>query len=405
MRQSYSGATWWLGAAGAIREAELCASVRECARRSGAVRNMYVDDNQNDTRPRVVIVGAGFGGLEAARALRHAPVQITVIDQTNHHVFQPLRYQVATAELSPGASAHQFTACCATRTTSRCFWAKVTGVDVARRVVDEIGHREVPYDLLVLAAGAGQSYFGHDEWAHHAPGLTTISDATAIRQHILLAFEAAEMERDSEAQRVLMTLVVVGGGSTGVELARKALRADVWHIDPTSAQVVLVEVLGRILPTFSPHLAKRAARMLARLSVTVRTWAPVEHVDAGGVVIAGHRLAVRTVIWAVGVHASPAGTWLGAAMSRAGRVQVAADLHVPNHPDIFVIGDTASVRQDRHPATVPRRSPSREAGMWRGPVRRARPPLCLRDPSAITTVARWRRSGAHMRSAPSAMSN
>ncbi len=318
------------------------------------MRNMYMDEHLNDTRRRVVIVGAGFGGLEAARALRHAPVQVTVIDQTNHHVFQPLLYQVATAELSPADISAPIRSVLRHQENAEVLLGQVTGVDVARHVV-EIGRNDVSYDELVLATGAGQSYFGHDEWARYAPGLKTISGATAIRQRILLAFEAAEMERDPDAQRALMTFVVVGGGPTGVELAgaiadlaRNALRAEFRHIDPTSAQVIMVEALDRILPTFSPRLAKSAARMLARLGVTVRTWAPVEQVDASGVVIAGRRLAARTVIWAAGVHASPAGEWLGAAMDRAGRVKVAGDLSVPNYPNIFVIGDTASVRQDGH---------------------------------------------------------
>jgi len=319
------------------------------------MRNVQVGDSQNDTRPRIVIVGAGFGGLEAARALRHAPVQVTVIDQTNHHVFQPLLYQVATAELSPADISAPIRSVLRRQRNTEVLLGKVTGVDVARRVV-EIGRHEVPYDMLVLATGAAQSYFGHEEWERYAPGLKTTSDATAIRQRILLAFEAAEMERDSAAQRALMTFVVVGGGPTGVELAgaiaelaRKALRADFRHIDPASAQVVLVEALGRILPTFSPRLASRAVRMLTRLGVTVRTWAPVEHVDANGVVIDGHRLPARTVIWAAGVRASPAGAWLGAATDRAGRVVVSGDLSVLRHPEIFVIGDTASVRQGGHP--------------------------------------------------------
>jgi NADH dehydrogenase len=319
------------------------------------MRNLNVDDKQTATRPRVVIVGAGFGGLEAARALRHTPVHVTVIDQTNHHVFQPLLYQVATAELSPADISAPIRSVLRHQHNAEVLLGKVTGIDVARHVV-EIGPHGVSYDLLVLATGAGQSYFGHEEWAHYAPSLKTTGDATAIRQRILLAFEAAEMERDPEEQRALMTFVIVGGGPTGVELAgaiaelaRTALRADFRHIDPASAQVVLVEALDRILPSFSPHLAKRAARVLARLGVTVRTWAPVEHVDADGVVIAGRRLPARTVIWAAGVHASPAGAWLAAATDRAGRVLVSSDLSVPDHPEIFVIGDTASVRQDGHP--------------------------------------------------------
>lgn len=319
------------------------------------MHNRKVFDHQNSTRPRIVIVGAGFGGLEAARALRHAPVQVTVIDQTNHHVFQPLLYQVATAELSPADISAPIRSVLRHQRNAEVLLGTVTGIDVARRVV-QVGRHETPYDTLVVATGAGQSYFGHQEWARYAPGLKTIDDATAIRQGILLAFEAAEMERDPDAQRALMTFVVVGGGPTGVELAgaiaelaRNALRADFRHIDPASAQVVLVEALDRILPTFSPRLAQRAARMLARLGVTVRTLAPVEQVDDDGVVIAGHRLPARTVIWAAGVHASSAGAWLGATTDRAGRVVVGSDLSVPDHPETFVIGDTASAQQDGKP--------------------------------------------------------
>lgn len=323
------------------------------------MRNMtpsrFRDDHLDPHDPHVVIVGAGFGGLEAARALKYAPVRVTVIDQTNHHVFQPLLYQVATAELSPADISAPIRSVLRRQRNAEVLLGKVTGVDVARQVV-KMGSREVPYDLLVLATGAGQSYFGHDEWERYAPGLKTTSDATAIRQRILLAFEAAEMERDPEAQRALMTFVVVGGGPTGVELAgaiaelaHNALRADFRRIDPTSAQVVLVEALDRLLPSFSPRLAQRAARKLIHLGVTVRTSGAVEQVDDGGVVIAGQRLAARTVIWAAGVHASPAGDWLDASTDRAGRVLVDGDLSVPGHPEIFVIGDTANASQDGRP--------------------------------------------------------
>lgn len=319
------------------------------------MRSQHVEDRQGDTRPRVIIVGAGFGGLEAARALKDAPVRVTLIDQTSHHVFQPLLYQVATAELSPADISAPIRSVLRRQRNVEVLLGKVTGVDLARRVV-EIGSHETPYDTLVLATGAGQSYFGHEEWARYAPGLKTTGDATAIRQRILLAFELAEMERDPEAQRALMTFVIVGGGPTGAELAgaiaelaRKALRADFRHIDPASAQVVLVEAQERILPTFSPRLARRAQHELDRLGVKVCLRAPVERVDAGGVVIDGERLAARTVIWAAGVRASPAGDWLGAVTDRAGRVQTASDLSIPDHPDIFVIGDTAHVQQDGRP--------------------------------------------------------
>ena len=314
-----------------------------------------IHDHQIRSGPRVVIVGAGFGGLEATRALRHAPVRVTVIDQANHHVFQPLLYQVATAELSPADISAPIRSVLRRQENAEALLGEITGVDGARRMV-KIGRRETPYDMLVLATGARQSSFGPEDWARYAPGLKTTSDATALRQRILLAFEAAELERDPEAQRALMTFVVVGGGPTGVELAgaiaelaHNALRADFRHIDPTSAQVVLVEALDRILPRFSPRLARRAARKLSQLGVTVRASAAVERVDAGGVVIAGQRLAARTVIWAAGAHASPAGDWLGVATDKAGRVLVDGDLSVPGHPEIFVIGDTANAPQDGHP--------------------------------------------------------
>lgn len=312
--------------------------------------------------PHVVIVGAGFGGLEAARALKRAPVQVTVIDRTNHHVFQPLLYQVATAELSPADISAPVRAVLRHQPNAEFLMGEVTGVDIERRAVSlTVGNerRTVPYDLLVLATGAGQSYFDHDDWARFAPGLKTTGDALAIRQHLLLAFEQAEMEHNLRRRYALMTFVVVGGGPTGVELAgaiaelaRTALRADFRHIDPAYAQVVLVEAQERILPTFSARLAQGAERMLRRFGVTVRTSTPVERVDADGVVLGGgERLAARTVIWAAGVHASPAALWLGpgVAADRVGRVQVGPRLTVPHHPEIFVIGDTASVRQDGRP--------------------------------------------------------
>lgn len=308
--------------------------------------------------PHVVIVGGGFGGLEAVRRLKHEPVQVTVIDRTNHHVFQPLLYQVATAALSPADISAPIRAVLRHQSNAEVLMGEVTGIDINRHIVF-IGRHAVPYDILVLATGAGQSYFGHEDWARFAPGLKTTADATAIRRHILLAFEQAEMEHYPRRRSTLMTFVVVGGGPTGVELAgaiaelaRKALRADFRHIDSAYARVVLVEAQERILPTFSARLAGRAEQMLGRLGVTVRTSAPVERVDADGVVLGGgERLAAETVIWAAGVHASPVGQWLGpsAATDRAGRVLVASDLTVPRHPEIFVIGDTASVQQDGRP--------------------------------------------------------
>lgn len=351
-------------------------------------------------RQRVVIVGAGFGGLEAARALHDAPVDVTVIDQTNHHVFQPLLYQVATAELSPADISAPIRGVLRHQPNAEVLLGHVTAIDTERRIVT-CGRYSLQYDTLVLATGAGQSYFGHEEWARYAPGLKTTADATAIRQHILLAFEAAEMERDPVEQRALMTFVVVGGGPTGVELAgaiaelaRKALRSDFRRIDPTSARVVLVEAQERILPTFSPRLAQDAARMLARLGVTVSVNTSVERVDADGVVIGGASLAARTVIWAAGVHASPAGAWLGAATDRAGRVLVGDDLSVPGHPEIFVIGDTANVKQDGRPlpgvAAVAKQEGRYVARVVAARAGSATPPPAFRyhDRGSLATVGR-----------------
>lgn len=298
-------------------------------------------------KPRVVIVGAGFGGLQAALALGKAPVQVTVIDRRNHHLFQPLLYQVATAGLSPADISAPVRGILRKQANTRVILAEVTGVDVEnQRVI--IQDSSIPYDYLIIATGAHHSYFGHNEWEPFAPGLKTIPDATSIRRKILLAFEAAELESDPEKRRALLTFVLVGAGPTGVEmagaiaeLAHKDLAADFRHIDPASARIVLVEAAPRILGTFPESLAKKSHKALNRLGVEVRTNAPVEAIDSEGVVIAGQRLAARTVIWTAGVAASPAGQWLGAEMDRAGRVKVRDDLTIPGHPNVFVIGDTA----------------------------------------------------------------
>jgi NADH:quinone reductase (non-electrogenic) len=311
--------------------------------------------------PRVIVVGAGFGGLDAVRHLARVPVRVTVVDRNNHHLFQPLLYQVATAELSPADISAPIRGVLRHQRNAEVLLAEVIGVDANARTVrirerTDGEERELGYDYLVIATGAGQSYFGHDEWAEFAPGLKSIPDATAIRRRILLAFEEAEMERDAERQRALLTFIVVGGGPTGVEmagaiaeLAHKALARDFRHIDPASARILLVEAMGRILPAFPESLAKAAQGALHRLGVRVRTNAPVEGVEAGGARIAGEYVPARTVIWAAGVKASPAGQWLGAETDRAGRVKVGADLTAPGHPEVFVIGDTASAMQDGKP--------------------------------------------------------
>lgn len=305
--------------------------------------------------PHVVIVGSGFGGLEAARALGNIPVRLTVIDRTNHFLFQPLLYQVAAAELAPSDISAAIRNILRRQRNTEVILGDVTGVDVENRRI-LLADGEVSYDMLVLATGAGQSYFGHPEWAEHAPGLKTWADGAEIRQKILLAFEAAERETDPRRQRTLMTIVVVGGGPTGVELAgalaeltHRALASDFRRIDPRNARIVLVEAMGRLLQPFSESLARKAYLELQRLGVYVRLNAPVEAVDENGVVIAGERLDAHTVIWAAGVSASPAGEWLGAETDKNGRVIVGPDLTVPGHSEIFVIGDTAHATQNGKP--------------------------------------------------------
>jgi NADH dehydrogenase len=353
-----------------------------------------------ETWPQVVIVGAGFGGLQAARGLHGAPVRLTVIDQRNHHLFQPLLYQVATADLSPADISAPIRSVLRRQRDTEVLLAAVTGVDVAgRRVL--LGKRSVGYDYLVLATGAQHSYFGHDAWERLAPGLKTLTDATTIRRQILLAFEEAEAEADPAAQQALLTFVIVGGGPTGVELAgaiaglaHKSLVRDFRHIHPASARVLLVEAAPRLLAAFPEALAQKAQQALERLGVEVRTRAPVEQVDAEGVLMAGERISARTVIWAAGVKASPAGAWLGAQVDRAGRVIVERDLTVPGHPEIFVIGDTANLTE--HGKPVPGVAPAAMqegrfvAKMIRRRVAgaRERRPFHYRDKGNLATVGR-----------------
>jgi NADH:ubiquinone reductase (H+-translocating) len=303
--------------------------------------------------PQVVIVGGGFGGLQAARSLRSLAVQVTVIDRCNHHLFQPLLYQVATAVLSPAEISAPIRSVLRNQKNAKVLLAEVTGVDGhGKRVLLDDGE-SVPYDYLVLATGARDSYFGNSDWEQHAPGLKSIVQATTIRSRILLAFEMAERERDPEKRKALLTFVLVGAGPTGVEmagaiatLARKTLVSDFRDINPEQARIVLVEALPRILLAFDERLAAKARKALNRLGIEVRTNSPVEAIDGDGVVAAGERLHARTVIWTAGVAASPAGQWLGAEVDRAGRVKVGSDASVPKHAEIFVIGDTASFAQD-----------------------------------------------------------
>jgi len=301
---------------------------------------------ETDPRPRVVVVGGGFGGLAAARALARSPVRLTVVDRCNHHLFQPLLYQVATAGLSPADIAAPIRHILSRQANATVLLDSVTAVDTRRREV-VLGDRRIPYDYLVLATGARHHYFGH-EWERAAPGLKTIEDATEIRARVLLAFERAENAADAAARERLLNIVIVGGGPTGVEmagalaeLAKRALADDFRNIDPRAARIVLLEAGPRILAAFPEQLSAYAARALARLGVDVRTGASVEEVDAEGVVAAGRRIPTQTVIWAAGVRASPAGAWLGAATDEHGRVEVAGDLGVAGIPNVFVIGDAA----------------------------------------------------------------
>jgi NADH dehydrogenase len=306
-------------------------------------------------RPHVVIVGAGFAGLRAARALRHAPVDITVIDRNNYHLFQPLLYQVATAGLSPADISAPIRHILKHQHNVTVMLAEVTGVDVEARQVITRDHR-VSYDYLIVATGATHSYFGHDAWERFAPGLKSIVDATAIRRNVLLAFEAAENEQDAQKREALLTFVLVGAGPTGVEmsgaiaeLAHKALANDFRHIDPKLAHIILVEAAPRVLLAFPERLATKTRKALERLGVEVRTQAAVEDINDDGVVIGGALLPAKTVIWTAGVTASPARMWLHVEGDRAGRVKVQPDLTIPGHTNVFVIGDTAMLQQDGKP--------------------------------------------------------
>jgi NADH dehydrogenase len=299
--------------------------------------------------PRIVIVGAGFGGLFAARALARVPAEVTIVDRHNYHLFQPLLYQVATAGLPPSDVAWPIRSILRRQRNATVLLGEVTAIDRSKRAV-RIGDRELPFDYLVVATGSTHSYFGHEDWRPFAPGLKSIDDATAIRRRVLHAFEAAEMESDAAKRAELLRFVIVGAGPTGVELAgtiaelaRFTLAADFRRIDPRSAKIVLVEAGPRVLPAFAEPQSAYAHRALEKLGVEVRVGAAVTGCDAGGVWLGRERIASATVIWAAGVAASPAGRWLAAATDRAGRVLVTPDLSIPGDPAVFVIGDAASV--------------------------------------------------------------
>ncbi|UKJ76054.1 FAD-dependent oxidoreductase [Azospirillum brasilense] len=301
-----------------------------------------------DDAPHVVVVGGGFGGLAAVRGLAQAPCRVTLIDRRNHHLFQPLLYQVATASLSPADIATPIRSLLRDQANARVLLGRVVGVDSDARAVRLEDGRAVPYDHLVLATGARHGYFGREEWEPVAPGLKKVEDATEIRRRLLLAFEEAENSDAPDEQRAFLTFVVVGGGPTGVELAgaiaelaRHGLEGEFRAIDPAEARVLLVQSAPRLLPTFPESLSAEAAASLEALGVTVLTGSAVEAVEEGGVTVSGTRIAARTVFWAAGVVASPAARWLGVAGDRAGRVPVGPDLSVPGLPEVFALGDTA----------------------------------------------------------------
>src|SRR5215472_10659847 len=351
--------------------------------------------------PRVVIVGAGFGGLDAARALAKAPIELTVIDAHNHHCFQPLLYQVATAALSPAEIAWPIRALLRDQRNAHVVLARVSGIDTAAQIV-KTDSLSLPYDYLVLATGATHAYFGHDDWEEFAPGLKRIGDATKIRARILVAFEKAELTEDASERQRLLTFVVIGGGPTGVEMAgaiaeiaRETLRNDFRRIDPTQSRIVLIEAAGRLLTSFPETLAKYAERTLTKMGVEVLTSNLVTQCDAQGVTTDRQRLEAATLIWAAGVISSPAAEWLNAPRDRNGRVLVNPDLTVGDLHHVFAIGDTASVR-DSDGRPVPGVAPAAKqmgayagraiAALARGQARPA--PFAYRRYGELATIGR-----------------
>jgi NADH dehydrogenase len=351
-------------------------------------------------RPQVVIVGAGFAGLEASRALAKVDVDVTLVDAYNHHCFQPLLYEVATAALSPADVAWPIRAIVREHKNVRVIMARVTGIDVDTRVhTSEI---DLVYDYLVLATGATHSYFGHDDWAPFAPGLKHIADATEIRRRFLLAFERAEVVEDAAERAQLLTFVVIGGGATGVEMAgaiaevaRQTLQHDFRRIDPRTSRIVLIEAGPRLLPTFPKALSEYAKRSLQSMGVEVELGRTVTGCDAQGVSLDGGRIEAATVIWAAGVVASPAALWIGAEHDRAGRLKVNADLSVPGRSEIFAVGDTATV-PEANGHSVPGIAPAaKQMGRYVGKVIAARvqgrpapPPFVYHHVGDLATIGR-----------------
>ena len=353
------------------------------------------------TKPRIVIVGAGFGGLAVAQSFRHADADITLIDRQNHHLFQPLLYQVATAGLSPADIAWPVRYLMRRQPNTRVLMGEIRAVDPARKVVT-LDAGPIAYDCLVLATGATHGYFGRDEWARYAPGLKTLDDATAMRRRLLLAFERAEMTSNPEENARLLTIVIVGGGPTGVELAgavaelaRRALARDFRSIDPRRTRVILVEAGPRLLANFPASLSRYTGRALEQLGVEVRLGQAVTHCDADGVRIGDETLRAGTVIWAAGVAASPPARWLGVAADRAGRVPVTPQLRAPGLEDVWVIGD-AALAKNPDGAPQPGIAPvAKQQGRYVARAIAARiegrappPPFEYRDRGLLATIGR-----------------
>lgn len=371
------------------------------ARLDRLVPSLSNDPSWLEGAPRVVIVGAGFGGVAAATALRHARARITLVDRRNYHLFQPLLYQVATATLSPADIATPIRALVRDQYNCRVIMGRVVGIDTGQRLVD-IGHRQIPYDVLVLATGARHSYFGKDEWEPLAPGLKKIDDATAMRGRVLAAFESAETTDDPDERRRLLTFVIVGGGPTGVELAgaiaelaRHGLKGEFRSCDPAEARVILVQSAPRLLPAMPESLSAKAKASLEKLGVEVIVGAKVEDMDGRSVRIGNRRIEAGTTLWAAGVIASPAGRWINAERDPAGRIVVAPDLSVPGHDGIYAIGDTAACPGPGG-RSLPGLAPvAKQQGAYVAKLLRARiegrplpPPFRYRDFGSMATIGR-----------------
>ncbi|MEM8770828.1 MAG: NAD(P)/FAD-dependent oxidoreductase [Pseudomonadota bacterium] len=360
-------------------------------------------ENEMGSKPKIVIVGAGFGGLTAAKKLRSIKADITLVDQRNYHLFQPLLYQVATAGLSPADIAWPIRSIVARQKNLRVLMRSVTNVDVDKQQLDTDGG-SVPYDYLILAPGARHSYFGNDDWETDAPGLKSIEDATEIRRRVLSAFEMAESSEDPYEQRCLLTFVVVGGGPTGVEMAgaiaelsRHALTCDFSHIDPSSTRVVLIEGSDRLLAGFNELLSTKAKSSLERLGVQILTGVRVDGVDNRGVNFGDDRISSRTVIWAAGVKAAPAARWLGVSSDdRAERVIVNADLSVPGLENIYVIGDAALHHSQDGKATPGIAPAAKQMGEYvAAQIKQKVNPVAKKQPSdASETAFRYRHHGS-----------